>query len=1148
MKTKTGYAHHLLTYLLLTLLTLVLTFAIEPPPTHAQPVIPPVWDIVYDDFEGDSLDSWYQSGTFELVDGGGYGGTTGLEVSVDSAASVLYQTDVARATEGYVTFWFNPNGVSIPDAGTSWAPGKSICIATVVHSGDWWPPLVALYVRRPTGEGYQAYLAWPDDANDANSRHFDYDSPYEFDLVDGWQKLTIGYRIDEWVAVWRDGELMRHATDVVHADPYGDIVQLGKTNPTQNDPSGALRFDEYAFQVPRVDDLWVDAENGDDGNDGLTAGAAFRTIQAAAHVAGPGTSVHVMPGVYRETVRPALNGSPTESQLYVAENGPGTAVLRGSEPSSAMTWTQMTANTIGLPPGVDPTKIYSADLSAWNLEKAPRFVAQLDDAGETITRLPLAREPDWTVSTEWKHAEFWWAADGGSDVAGCDPSTDDDPRCDQPWRSTLQLTDRTDDAEPAGIEAGNLSTLGDLTGATLVAIDTVQGHYVYRRRIVAHNVGAGRVTVDQVCEHDGGSGNPGLGWGSKYYVENHPALLDTPGEWWYDAQSGRLYIWPLEAGDPATMNVEISRRDRGFNLQNRSYVTLDSIDVELVNENGIHLVNHSTHRAYGNTVRRTTIRYVNRGVDLEQSVRASAPAANVIDGFTLENSEISHADSLAIRLIDWWENSADPDAFTRSGIRNTVIRNNELHHMGFRTDSQNAVGMSFMFANQLRFEGNHVHHVAHNGVQFSKSVIQSPKTYDFSPDEIKTGEILIKDNVFEKACQLTTDCGAVKFWGAEPDNHVFRDVLVTGNVFRDTFGWSYVSEKRGSEEQGWWYGGAESDVQGMGGFGLYLDHVSGLHVYRNVAYNNAYANFFFHATWRDGPIIYYNNVAANALYGFSLGGASYDTHPSVDTQVVNNVLINNEGYGIRHFDRDGVYGNMSIDHNLYHNNGWRTRDEGGMWHTGAMAAYVVDGPDGHYKTLADIQAHTDWEAHGVEGDPAFRDYDVADHDLHDGSWPDFRLTSASPARNQGTERLPDSLTALLDFFDVDDVRVGPAFDIGRYESGFELVTTPPARAIPPGGAAHYQISVDPPDAPYTVALTVTMPSPYLNAALSAPAIVPGEALTLTLNDTHTGTSLLPGLVYTIPITGTGNGYGQHANVRLLVGGARVYLPLIVRGD
>lgn len=1125
------------------LLPVILLLAIvgsHGPTVRADPVIPPLWDIFADDFESGNLDAWYRSpygANFTLVPGGGHNGSTGLSVPVGAGARYLFRTDVARAEEGYMTFWFNPNGVVVPDQGTSWVPGKSICITAIVNSDSWWPPLATLFVYRPPGQDYQAYLVWPIDED--GNRHYDYETG-AFDLVNGWQKLTVGYRVNEWVAVWRNDQLMRYATDVVHTDPYGDTVELGKTNSTSNTPSGALRFDDYAFQVPRVDDLWVDAENGNDDNDGLTAGTAFRTIQPAADLAGPGTTVHILPGVYRETVHPAMSGSAAESVLYVAENGPGTAVIRGSEPSSSLAWTQLAADTIGLPAGVDPTNIYYTDLSAWGLDGPPRFVVELDGGGHVAASLPPAREPDWEVATEWKHSEFWWAADGGSGVAGCNP-TPADPNCDYNWRSTRQLTDRTDDSEPTGVEPGNLSTLGDLTGATLVAVDTVQGHYVYRRTITGHNVSAGRVTVDRLCEHDYGTGNPGLGWGSKYYVENHPALLDNPGEWWYDAGSGRLYLWPPTAGNPATLNIEISRRDNGFNLQDRSYSTLDGLTVELLNANAIYLGNYSNHKAYGDTVRNATLRYANRGVFVEQSVSADAPSGNIIDGFTLEDSEIAYMDTDAIRLTDWWPNGAD--AFTHSGVLNTVIRNNEMHHLGFRADRDDAIGFSFHYANKLRFEGNHVHHVALNGVQFSESVIKSPKTYDFARHEIKTGEIIVKDNVVEKACQLGADCGAVKFWGSRPDNHVFRDVLVTGNVFRNTYGWSYVSSKRGL-----WHDSDSSAVKGMGGFGLHVDNASGLHVYRNIAYNNAFNGYFFYGAWRDGEIIYYNNIAANSLYGFNLDGSSYDSHGSVDTQVVNNITVNNEGYGIRQTDADGVYGNMTIDHNLYYNNGWRSWDDGGVWKPGAMYSRAGAATN-YYQTLAEIQAHTDWESHGVAGDPVFWDYDSDDHDLWDGSWPDFHLTAASVnALDRGTAALPDSLAKLLHAFGVDDTRRGTVFDVGRYEGGFDIRPRPSAQAVDLGGRAHYTLHLHPADLPHTVNLAVASPPPSLTATLDSTLLAPDTVVILTVTDTHTGTTLIPGLWYTVSVTGTGSGFTQATGVRLLVGGARAYLPLVMRND
>ncbi len=1129
----------------------------------AQPVIPPTWAVIADNFESGSLAAWNTVGAdrLSLLAGSGRGGSTGLSVAVNQDEAYIYQSRVAYAVEGYLTFWLDPNGVVLPEPSPNyWPPGTSLCVGQVRSSAsDWWPPLIAFYLRQPPGEGYKGFIAWP------KAGGYFYDWQYgAFDLVDGWQKITLGYRIDSWVAVWVDDALVRYYdADVVHDDPSGDVIELGKVNTNSNStPSGSIRLDDVAFLVPRVDDLWVDAEHGSDANDGKTPTTAFRTIQKAADLAGPGTTVHILPGVYRETVYPALSGSAVEPSVYRAENGPGTVAIRGSEPSSSLTWTRLTSDPIGMPPGVY-SNVYWADLSAWDLSGPPRFIVELDSpsplppapsplprlgtgkgSGDGVrARLPLAREPDWQVLTEWKTHEFWWAADGGSSMAGCTPEPGDNSDCDRDSRSATQLTDCTNDTDPAGVEPGNLTTLGSLVGGTLVALDTVQGHYVYRRTIVAHDVANGRITVDGSCEHDPGSGNPGLGWGSKYYVENKPYLLDSPGEWWYDPSTRRLYLWPPTPADPATLNIEISRRGSGFVLRDRSYIILDGLTIEFLNGSAVSLANGETHRAYGDVVRNATLRYANWGVYLEQGVRATAPPDNRIDGFTLENSEIAYIDTYAIRLIDWWEDSSAADSFTRSGIVNTVIRGNEMHHLGFRTDGDNAVGASIHFANRLRFEGNHVHHVAHNGIQFSRSVIQSPKTYGFSPEEIKTGDILIINNIFERACQLTTDCGGLKFWGDPPDNHVFRNVLITGNIFRNTFGWTYVSEKRGR-----WRGGTSSVVRGMGGFGLYVDNASGIHAYRNVAYNNAFTGYMFAGVWRDGDMVYVNNIAANSLHGMSLSGYQYDTHGCVNTQVVNNIIVNNEGYGILHNDGDGLFANTTIDHNLYFNNGWRAWEDGGMWRPGAMTIYLHGMSNRYYPTLADIQANTDWEDHGVAGDPAFWAYDVADHDLFDSSWPDFHLTAASTnAIDRGTTALPASLTALLAQFGVDDPHWGAAYDIGRYEGGFALVAQPPAQAIAPGGTARYAVTLYPPDLPHTVTLSAASPSPSLTLVLSPTVLAAGEVATLVITDTHTG-PLLPGVWYTIPIAAAGGGFTQEASVRLLVGGARVYLPLMFRNQ
>ncbi|RMF29320.1 MAG: hypothetical protein D6759_14085, partial [Chloroflexi bacterium] len=63
--------------------------------------------------------------------------------------------------------------------------------------------------------------------------------------------------------------------------------------------------------------LWVDAVHGDDDNDGRTPATALRTLQRAANLAQPGTTVHILPGIYRESVRPAHSGTITAPIRYV---------------------------------------------------------------------------------------------------------------------------------------------------------------------------------------------------------------------------------------------------------------------------------------------------------------------------------------------------------------------------------------------------------------------------------------------------------------------------------------------------------------------------------------------------------------------------------------------------------------------------------------------------------------------------------------------------------------------------------------------------------------------------------------------------------------------------------------------------------------
>jgi len=257
--------------------------------------------------------------------------------------------------------------------------------------------------------------------------------------------------------------------------------------------------------------------------------------------------------------------------------------------------------------------------------------------------------------------------------------------------------------------------------------------------------------------------------------------------------------------------------------------------------------------------------------------------------------------------------------------------------------------------------------------------------------------------------------------------------------------------------------------------------------------------------------------------------------------VSNNILLNNEGYGILMSDGDGIYANIAIDHNLYYGNGWGD----GARKPGAMSIQSRSGPTEYYQTLAEIQAHTPWEDHGQTGDPAFFTYDLADHDRYDGSWPDFRLTGASAnAIDKGTDDLPASLAALLDRFGVQDPH-WQAYDIGCYEVNYAIKATPAAGATQPG-VASYTLSTVPANTGVTFSLSLSPPPPGILVELSSETIPPGSTATLTMTSQESE-SKQPGEWQTVTVTATGSGFTRTAELELLVGGYRFYMPLIMKG-
>lgn len=198
-----------------------------------------------------------------------------------------------------------------------------------------------------------------------------------------------------------------------------------------------------------------------------------------------------------------------------------------------------------------------------------------------------------------------------------------------------------------------------------------------------------------------------------------------------------------------------------------------------------------------------------------------------------------------------------------------------------------------------------------------------------------------------------------------------------------------------------------------------------------------------------------------------------------------------------------------------------------LWNGGADDLVRWDSTG--YATLAELAAATGQESHGLSVEPKFAQ----------AASGDYRLDAASALIDAGV-LIPG----------INDDYAGSGPDLGAYESegyGFSLAVIPLSQQIDPGGVAAYDVAVQAMggfDA--AVTLVAASPSPSLMVSLSPALVAPPWQATLTVTDTHSS-PLLPGLCYTVAITGTGGGLTETANTGLLVGGGRLYLPVILKG-
>ncbi|KAJ3451219.1 secreted protein-related [Anaeramoeba flamelloides] len=899
--------------------------------------------------------------------------------------------------EFYFEFDFDPNEVTMTT--------HEVIVPLTIYNEDWSSLMDLFFVQSANNE----------DAYELRLER----SVQGVEISSGYHNVVVGIKLGEWTALWVDSTESSITLASTHEGTKIHAVKLGVNQLWHDEGEGTYYFDNFKAHWPKYLELYVDCENGDDTNDGTSQSEPLKTVQHAVEMITPGGKVLIMDGVCRESVKPIRggrineNGDLEEIEITTLDSN-GDVYLKGSKAYPFAQWTQATAQDL---PDVDSSivdNIWYVDISDMDFEddEYPIFIIDRRVSDKKQARLFMARWPNWEPETEWKFAENWAVANGGTEVETCDPKTEGSHCDDLNYR---YLTDTV-----------NLKSGCDLTDGIFRGLDGFQGHYYFKRKVESHDKSLGRLYLDKDCAHDV---NPGLGRFARYYIEGLSCLFDKSGEWWYDSgDTKRLYVWPPN-GDPSNdlPNLEISYLENGIDLTGLNYIKVSNIKIENFQSTAVSINNYTGKKSKNITIDSVEASFVDIGFILESSYTGSdLPDDHYTEYITLQNSKIQFTDTRALIVHEWWEDAPSIDNWVHPQLRYNVIDNNEFYYSSFYCNAKcydNAVGLSFGNANQIKFTNNHVHEVAHNGVQVSKAVYKN--------NEILNGHVLIEKNILEKACRMSCDCGALKFWGSIPDTHRFNDVLVMKNVFANTMGFSFIAKERG-----WWTFGSndgDSEVQGQGGFGLYYDYATGITCYKNVFFNNAFAGFFTNANWIEEKVHFYNNLMVGSATGVYIGGNNIGDSQTSNFFFQNNIFERIEviPISIGKFEDEDLFWELDIDWFVSSNYAYNDK----IGYESLLNCWAFGNV--RYHNVIQMQNESHWGDNAIDSGINFVDYGEKYYDryqFHD--IPDFHLSENNPnVIDVANSNFDQDFLDILKSHNKQLSIVGDEIDFGPFEYG-----------------------------------------------------------------------------------------------------------------
>jgi parallel beta-helix repeat protein len=333
------------------------------------------------------------------------------------------------------------------------------------------------------------------------------------------------------------------------------------------------------------------------------------------------------------------------------------------------------------------------------------------------------------------------------------------------------------------------------------------------------------------------------GWG--FYLDNKLELLDSPGEWYFDKEQKRVYLYPKNEKNPNELLVEGSVISKGLYIsdgvvQNIRFQHQQDMGLEI---DGVSIVQYCEFEGIGRDAKVSERGAGGAALHAKSNVRKSRISHN-----TFENNYN--------KAIDWWQN---PDDTTGSVIERNIVNNTGVVPGYGGSGSWHAVAI-------LIGRGRHVH-VQYNEINSSGYVgILFGSEGNFA-----------EYNVINNAMCTLNDGGAIYT-----------------NCSRSTIRYNIITNTRGGlESSGSWANISHgiwpeflreyretiieyNTVTGSGGDGIFLPNNYNCIVRNNICYNNERYQFLVIGHEGRGQL----NIEQNHLIS---GNVFYAAKPTQNT-------------------------------------------------------------------------------------------------------------------------------------------------------------------------------------------------------------------------------------------------------------------------